>query len=323
MVENPLVTVAIPTFNRARLLQRALASALEQRIEGLEIIVADNASSDETGQVLRGVNDPRVRVIRSPVNVGMVGNWQLCLNAAKGRYFLLLSDDDAFYSSRSLRRLVSAFDESQHDEIGVVFGSVLLERSASGSTSRTFWRPGCTPTAVAIIDFLRNKVSVFPCATLLRTSDLRSVGAYSAFNAQYAVDACAWISIATRYTRVRWVEDVVARYRIHDSLSSSSVEIALADNTALADLIIAKKNSFSPAVFSEILDSLKESRNRAALGYILKRLKNDKKYNYCSAIFDLAKYAHLNFTVSNLVFIFEHLEKKISGAVKKCKRSGE
>jgi glycosyltransferase involved in cell wall biosynthesis len=91
-----LVTVAIPTWNRAAYLRESAASVLRQSYRDLEILIGDNASTDETqavGDELTRV-DPRVRYIRHPGNLGMVGNWNALLRAATGEYFLLLSDDD-------------------------------------------------------------------------------------------------------------------------------------------------------------------------------------------------------------------------------------
>lgn len=91
-----LVTIAIPTFNRAARLRQALQSAQEQTYPNLEIIVGDNASTDDTPEICAGAvaSDPRVRVDRSPVNVGAVPNFHRLVDLARGDYFLWLADDD-------------------------------------------------------------------------------------------------------------------------------------------------------------------------------------------------------------------------------------
>lgn len=93
---GPVVTIAIPTCNRARsFLPTALASARAQRYAALEIIVADNASADHTEALVRRCADQRVRYFRHPVNIGPNSNYNFCLERARGDYFLLLHDDDA------------------------------------------------------------------------------------------------------------------------------------------------------------------------------------------------------------------------------------
>ena len=92
--DGPLVTIAIPTFNRARLLKDCILSALSQTYQHFEIVVSDNASTDETVEVLRQFRDRRLRVIRQRSNIGMLPNWNACLAEAKGDYILFVSDDD-------------------------------------------------------------------------------------------------------------------------------------------------------------------------------------------------------------------------------------
>ena len=93
---QPLVTIAIPTFNRVDKLERALQSAQKQTYANLEIIVGDNASTDATPDLCATASkaDPRVRVDRSPINVGAARNFQRLVGLAKGQYFLWLADDD-------------------------------------------------------------------------------------------------------------------------------------------------------------------------------------------------------------------------------------
>jgi hypothetical protein len=92
--EPALVTVAITTHNRCSLLQRALAGALAQTYANLEVLVSDDASTDETQTRMADVNDPRVRYLRIENPAGIAGNFQNALDHARGEFFLLLNDDD-------------------------------------------------------------------------------------------------------------------------------------------------------------------------------------------------------------------------------------
>jgi len=95
MKPSPLVTIAIPTYNRAgSYLPAALGSALAQSYPRLEVLVADNASSDDTASLFQSAADKRLRYLRHPVNIGANPNYNFCLEQARGDYFLLLHDDD-------------------------------------------------------------------------------------------------------------------------------------------------------------------------------------------------------------------------------------
>jgi len=93
-----LVSVAIPTYNRAGDLERAVASVVAQSHRELEIVISDNASTDATPTVCArlAAADPRLRVVRQPVNRGPVANFNAVLEQLRGEHVMLLADDDAF-----------------------------------------------------------------------------------------------------------------------------------------------------------------------------------------------------------------------------------
>lgn len=92
----PLVTIGIPTFNRVGSLEVAIASARTQTYDRLEILIADNGSTDGTRQLLENVAgaDRRVRLLLHPHNLGPVENFNSLVRAAQGEYFTFLADDD-------------------------------------------------------------------------------------------------------------------------------------------------------------------------------------------------------------------------------------
>jgi hypothetical protein len=93
---GPLVTIGIPTYNRSDRVLRAVHSALAQDHGALEVVVSDDASTDstETGMRELAAREPRLRYLRQQRNLGHAGNFQAVLDAARGEYFMWLSDDD-------------------------------------------------------------------------------------------------------------------------------------------------------------------------------------------------------------------------------------
>jgi Glycosyl transferase family 2 len=106
----PLVSVGIPTYNRRATLERAVRSVLDQDERDLEVIVSDDASSDDTAAAMErlAAADARVRFTRQPVNLGHAGNYAWVLDQARGEHFMWLADDDwldASYVRRCLETL--------------------------------------------------------------------------------------------------------------------------------------------------------------------------------------------------------------------------
>jgi GalNAc5-diNAcBac-PP-undecaprenol beta-1,3-glucosyltransferase len=90
----PLVSVVIPTYNRAALLRRAIQSVQRQTYTKLEIIVIDDASMDDTRGVVAGLGDARIRYIRHDLNKGGAAARNSGIRAATGAYIAFLDDDD-------------------------------------------------------------------------------------------------------------------------------------------------------------------------------------------------------------------------------------
>jgi glycosyltransferase involved in cell wall biosynthesis len=95
-VSDPLVSILVPTYNGERFLRPALRSALEQSYKNIEVVVADDASTDRTAEILASVaaSDPRVRVIRRETNLGAFHNPLRLLEEAHGDYIKFLLHDD-------------------------------------------------------------------------------------------------------------------------------------------------------------------------------------------------------------------------------------
>lgn len=93
---SPSISIGIPTFNRADLLHRALASVAAQLIPAKEVVVGDNASSDSTKQAVEYWRSriPNLRYIRRSANIGPLANMLELIRECSGDYFLWLADDD-------------------------------------------------------------------------------------------------------------------------------------------------------------------------------------------------------------------------------------
>lgn len=95
-MKAPLISVALPTHNRAGTLGRAVESALAQSHARLEVVISDNGSSDGTRAICEELSerDARVRYVRHPVNRGMAANFNSALAHCRGEYLMMLADDD-------------------------------------------------------------------------------------------------------------------------------------------------------------------------------------------------------------------------------------
>src|SRR5688500_7386568 len=102
------VTVVVPTRNRSALLSLTLRSVLRQQDVNLEVIVVDEASTDDTTAMLATVADARVRVIRHETPLGVSSARNRGASEAHGEWLAFLDDDDLWAPDKLARQLQAA-----------------------------------------------------------------------------------------------------------------------------------------------------------------------------------------------------------------------
>lgn len=90
------VSICIPTYNYAHFLSQTIESVLSQTFSDFELLIVDNCSTDNTSDVVKKYSnsDQRITYFRNESNLGMVGNWNRCLQLATGEYIKILCADD-------------------------------------------------------------------------------------------------------------------------------------------------------------------------------------------------------------------------------------
>jgi glycosyltransferase involved in cell wall biosynthesis len=123
-------TVAIPTFNRQDMIRRTLDSALDQDLEGLEVLVVDDHSTDRVFEIAESYSDRRVRVVRNAANIGLFANFNRCIELARSPLVRILCNDDRL-TKNSLTREVELMEANENVALVVSRG---LRVSVEGAT---------------------------------------------------------------------------------------------------------------------------------------------------------------------------------------------
>lgn len=173
----PLVTIAIPAYKR-KFLKQAIASALNQTYDNIELVIVNDASPESLDDVVSEFHDPRIRYYVNESNLGgadPVANWNKCLDYAKGNFFALLCDDDV-YDRNFVSEMLSL--TSKYPDVSV-FRSRVKMIDSNDSIIDLF---PSSPTYESAMDYLWAKVSRNRIQTisefLLRTSTMRKCGGY-------------------------------------------------------------------------------------------------------------------------------------------------
>lgn len=124
---NPLVSICIPTYNSAEYLRESLDSIVNQTYPNKEIIISDNASTDETEKIAKEYMEKhKVKYYRNEKNIGAEANFSRCVELANGEYIAVFHSDD-LYLPDMVKKQVEAFQKSP--TIGAVFTMASLINS--------------------------------------------------------------------------------------------------------------------------------------------------------------------------------------------------
>lgn len=250
---QPLVTIAIPTFNRANgNLTQAIESAIHQTYQHIEIVVSDNCSSDNTEQVVEQFHDPRLQYIRHPENIGAEANANFCLSQAKGDYFLLLHDDDLIDDD-----FVSVCMKSINydcNEVGIIRTGTRWIDAEGNVLSEKPNLVGRYSTEEFFIAYCTFKTTIYLCSTLFNTRRLKEIGG---FCSKYHLfeDIMAVAKLSALYGR-HDIQDIKASNRKHPNEMTFSVKIKhwCEESTVLID-------TMCELVPDKAADLRKEGRN--------------------------------------------------------------
>jgi glycosyltransferase involved in cell wall biosynthesis len=138
MMDKPLVSVLMTTYNGSRFIRETIESILSQTFSNFEFLIIDDCSSDETAAIVEQYDDRRIRLIRNQSNLGIPRSRNLGIEQAAGTYMAVTDHDDISAPDRLTRQV--AFLEAHPDVVLLGTGSNLLsdrrlmvESSWSGS----------------------------------------------------------------------------------------------------------------------------------------------------------------------------------------------
>ena len=124
MSSTPLISIAMPAYNAAKTLRRAIRSLLLQSLADWELILIDDGSTDATARIAAGFNDPRIMVISDGEKRGLAWRLNQTINISHGEYFARLDADDIACPERLERQV--EFLQQHHDVDLVGTGAVVF-----------------------------------------------------------------------------------------------------------------------------------------------------------------------------------------------------
>ncbi|UOD35672.1 glycosyltransferase family 2 protein [Deferribacteraceae bacterium V6Fe1] len=231
-MQNNLVSILVPVYNRETLIEETVRSALNQTYKNFEIIIVDNKSTDKTWQVLEKLahKDKRIKIFQNETNIGPVRNWKRCIDEASGEYGKILWSDDLI-APEFLEKTVSFLENS---DVGFVFtGTEIFVDGTDKMDNQYFIGETGLYDSEKYIDgaLFSGGYPVSPGCALFRLKDLKQnllidipnkVGSDFSMHA-IGNDLLIFLLAAHQYKNFAFVNEKLSFFRAHkDSISIQS-----------------------------------------------------------------------------------------------------
>jgi|GEM_PF-77423 nucleoside-diphosphate-sugar epimerase/GT2 family glycosyltransferase len=222
---GPTVTVCIPVYNCQEYIAQAIESVLAQTFSDFELLIVDNASTDETLDVIARYTDPRIRLIRNKKNIGVEANWNKAITEARGKYVKLLPADDFLYPS-CLEQQVRIFESPENASVSLVTcARDIVDPGGKKIITRRFPGPERKiKSANAIRTLIHSGTNLLgePGAILFKRTLLQKTGTFDG-TIGYVIDVHLWLRILL-YGNLYTLPVPYCAFRL--SSGSASLELA-------------------------------------------------------------------------------------------------
>ncbi|MCG8515497.1 MAG: glycosyltransferase [Halanaerobiales bacterium] len=172
-MKKPQVSIIIPVYNREKLIEETVKSALNQTYQDFEIIIGDNKSTDQSYQILQGLaaHNNKIKVFQNKQNLGPVKNWLECLNRAQGQYIKILFSDDLL-ADNFLEKTVAILEKNK--DVSFVYSKVTIFSEHNRYNAYHLGQTGRYPASIFIDGSLarRYETPLSPGCALFRKRDI-------------------------------------------------------------------------------------------------------------------------------------------------------
>jgi glycosyltransferase involved in cell wall biosynthesis len=171
---EPLVSVLIPVYNGLPYLAECLDSVLAQDLEDFELVILDDGSTDGSRDLIEHYarRDSRIRWSRNPHNLGLGGNFNACLRAAKGQFCKYVLQDDKFLHPSALRQMVDTLQANPSASLVASASEIIDSQSRRSKTRNHFGTDGVYDGKRVIVHCLKKDANLIgePSLVLFRKS---------------------------------------------------------------------------------------------------------------------------------------------------------
>jgi glycosyltransferase involved in cell wall biosynthesis len=219
-MDNPLISIVIPTYNHAALLKEALQSVLAQTYSNWEALVIDNCSSDNTVEVISAISDPRVTYVKIQNDGVIAKSRNLGIRRARGSWVAFLDSDDIWYPTRLSKVL---YFINRNYAVDVWCTNEILLNLNKAYQSRIKYGPNSSDMYQRLLKY-GNCLS--PSATVVKKSFLEKNNLQMREDVNFitAEDYDFWLLLAKSGAKFNFLNSYEGQYTLHSANNSTQIE---------------------------------------------------------------------------------------------------
>jgi glycosyltransferase involved in cell wall biosynthesis len=257
MTQNPRVAVVMSAFNAERFLAPAVESILNQTWRDLSLIVVDDGSTDGTADILRGICDSRLQVLRQKRNLGLVQALNLAIGYTRSELVARMDADDLAMPERLAQQVALLDSQPQTAAVGTACTVIDDQDAVIGRIDVE-----TDPDRISQKLLTTNQI-VHP-SVMMRASAVRELGGYRDLAGRTAQDYDLWLRMSERWPLANLAAPLL-RYRVHSGQISVSKLRTQAAAAALYCALARQRRSSGmenlPAAWREVRDQRPQIRN--------------------------------------------------------------
>ena len=275
---NPKISVIIPTYNRAHLLPRAIESVLKQTFKDFELIIVDDASINNTNEIINKYKkkDKRIQYLKHNINSGGPAKPKnTAIKISKGEYIAFLDSDDEWFENK-LKKQIKVYEDHKNSAIGLV-GCQAIKINEITKEKKLIQPPD--ELEIRSPESLKKTVPVSFSSVMIKKSVFKEVGLIDE-TIKVTDDTDLYIRISRKY-KFLFIQEPLINYRVHNNnISEQNIKRSLKRINNKEKIIEKYKNIYKkyPNIYANELKKLGtfymlENKDKIAKKYFIQAIK--------------------------------------------------
>lgn len=211
----PAVSIILPTYNREHLISFAIQSVLNQTYSNFELIIIDDGSQDNTGDVVRAFDDARIQYIQHDHNAGVSAARNTGIKQAKGKYIAFLDSDDEWLPEKLEKQLQLFWSQPT---VAVIYSWLKIQKDSQDNNDQTI--RSSKHRGYIYNDLLYTNIVGTPSTVIAKRECFESEIRFDS-NLSCCEDWDVWLQLA-KYYQFDVILEPLVKYREHNEASRGS-----------------------------------------------------------------------------------------------------